>query len=329
MPGASYTESWQGTAHYAIYEQRRMYVTPALSQLVGGVVEEYFSPGDTVLEVGAGAGALRRYAGSAADQINWIESEHTQEPLDIPRAIETERHIVALPEIPFADEGLDGIISLGVLDTLSDEDLEGTARSATRALKEGKHIVHLLDMSPDYIAEIKNAAARGLFPLPFNGDDEEHTLGLHYVAVKNIQRRVSRLPIDPPTKRVFAAVVADAERHIQDLNRTNVLQYLGEIAEKFGMVEETAPSWLGALGDRLSKRFEEAGLTPVRNEVIATELLVNEQDLPLDAQGQGITHITRKQGAVDAYRQTDGLWLPGKVSVRADTQLVVAAKEAA
>ena len=323
----TYRHSWANTASYGTYEERRMFVEPALNKLIGDLISEHFAPGGVVLEVGAGAGALRRYAGEAGDQLTWVESEHYEAPLQLPRSIDTPKAVVALPDIPFRPGSLDGVISLGVLDTLSTDDLEGTAKSVAEVLTSGGKVIHLLDMSPDYVAEIKNSKARGLFPLLFNGEDENKTLGIHYVAIKNLARRVSRLPIDQSMKNVFVAIVNDPQKHMTAVNRTGILQLLGSVAEEYDMVIETEPNWLGKLANTLSLYFEEAGLKVVRDEIVTTQTVVDERCLPPQIHGRGATDVIRKQGWVDVLRDESGLILPGRVRLHADSQVLVAVKE--
>jgi hypothetical protein len=307
--GDSYRHSWTQAEAFSFYDERRSVVAPALSKLINETFSDNLDEGNTILEIGAGGGALSYYGDDSVDRYKWIESDQNSNFLTLQRPRELAKLAIALPDIALKPESLDAIVGLGVLDTFSTKDLEGTANSAAETLRDGGRLIHLLDMSPDYLAEIRIAENERLFPLITKNGEEMGDLGLVFVDKKNLPRRISRLPIPSSVRNVFGSLVADPDKYVPLVNRTGVLQYLGDIVQELGIVVKKHPSWYGYLGERLERAFESVGFEVEKNLLKTTSLEVDETMLHESLQGKKVTRIERTRGFVTAYAdEKDGDW---------------------
>jgi len=321
----TFRASWTNPDVFAMYDERRLLAAAALQKLFGSVLHEHFAAGSIVVEVGAGDGALSRYAQRDPDEYYWVETDHNPDFLAIPRKVPSRKVAAVLPELPFGNESIDSIVGLGVWDTLSSYDLRMAAGVARDILKPGGKALHLLDMSPDYIAEIRNARERKLFPLVNKGPEEEDPMGLVFVALKNLPRRISRLPVEQSLRSVFGAIVQDPEKYVPMANRTGILQYLGMVAKKYGMVVEEHDSWYGHMGERFAEAFSDE-YEVAQNGLVTAVCEVDASGVPADLIKKGVTHITRAHGFVTASSATNGEPHSGTVKVSADAHIFAARK---
>jgi SAM-dependent methyltransferase len=294
----SFREGWNNEAAFPSYDVRRSLVASVLSQTIQMTLQSNFEAGSTLIEIGSGAGALRHYGGKPMSDYSWVETDHNLRFLQLPRQAKLAQLMVAVPDLPFRDHSIDGIVGLGVVDTLSSYDLEGLATESHRTLRVGGSLVHLLDMSPDYDAEIKNAHARKLFPLPSTHPDDDRPAALDFVALKNLPRRISRLPINDSLRTVFGALVANPEKYVPHTNRTGILFMLGAIARQYGMVVESHESWIEYTGERWAQVFVKHGFSIISNGIVTVDGFADKATIPQTYKDKGVAAIKRREGVV-------------------------------
>lgn len=323
----SYTDSWQDPDAFSHYDERREVVATALSSQISGVLTDHYPDGSVLLEIGAGNGAMSHYAGeTTTSRFRWIETEQNPAFLDLSRSSTQLRVTATSAALPFTENSMDGVVGLSMLDTLSMQDLEDTAQSVKSVLKPGSNFSHLLDMSPDYMAEIELARANQEFPVPFS-DEHNETMGLAFINIRNrhILAKISSLPIDPVISRTMRLLIEQPEAITALANSTGVLPYMGSTLIEYGLVSHIVPNWVEHFGQRLERVFSASGLSVIHNGIVNTTVTHSRSLLPPKYRPSRPNHVIRSQGVVSIG--IDDLDIPkGQVVVEADAHLFVAEK---
>jgi hypothetical protein len=323
----SFKDSWKNLDAFSFYDEKRAIVSSALGTQISDVLSEYYPDDAVLVEIGSGNGAMSHYAGeTTTSRYRWIETEQNPTFVASSRSSVDIRVAASSADLPFKENSIDGVIGLGMLDTLSPHDLDSTAKSVQAVLKSGGHFAHLLDMSPDYMAEVESARANMEFPVPYN-EDQDQEMGLVFINIKNrhIFAKIKSLPEDPAYTKAICTLIEHPETISTLGNRKNILPLLGSLLVKHGLVTSIKPNWVEYLGEKLEDVFSANGLNVIRNETINTSVTHSRSLLPPKHRSSLPNHVTRKQGVVSVLRdETD---LPrGQVLVEADAHLFVAEK---
>lgn len=291
---ASLETRWTHPQAFESYEVARSAVAPALSLAIQRSLE-YIPEGGQVLEIGAGAGAFRRYGGETAQTFAWTESDHNPDFLTLPREGPVKKIVARLPELPIEPESVDAVVGLGVLDTLANETVDQTMASAYTALREGGVLVHLMDMAPDMIAEIHNSRKQGVFPLPYLEDER---LGICYIDLKNIGQQLKTAELEEPTANVLLSIIRDPNKYIPLTTQTAILPYLGNLAIEKGWAVDQIPDWMKHFGNRLGIFASKHGFKILANHMVEEEALQKRARVPLPFREANV--VLRKHGALRA-----------------------------
>lgn len=309
---------WVHPHAFASYETNRAIVAPALSAAVQAALE-FIPPSDSIFEIGAGGGALRRYAGVSAGTHDWTESDHNPEFLALPRHTKVTSVQAVLPNIPAEPGSLDAIVGMGVLDTLATPTLAATFEAMARALRDGGKVLHIMDLAPDLEAEIYNARPEGLFPLPFSANQR---VGISYTRTDGIKARLAEAGVSSPLVNVIASIAERPDLHLAKATGTPLLNHLGNTVVEAGVAEFWAPDWMVHYGNRLGLLAERAGLAVVFNDYIERTASQKRSRLPKDM--QTAIGITRKYGVTQPEHSSPPF--KGSVPVTANVHVFAAIK---
>ena len=317
--------SWVHPEIFAQYDIRRQLVAPELGEIISETLSQYIPVDSTIVEIGSGNGALRRYAGQLSNQYSWIETEQNPEFLNGSPDSDNQKVAAQLPNLPFHQESVDAVVGFSVLDTLRPTTLKSTAGEVARVVKNGGTFTHILDMAPDYSIEIESAAAEGKFPLVFQ--PESGDLGMGYNDINNMGKvlaKIESLPTTDSVKRVFMSLLLSPTEALPRLNGTAVLGYLGNMAVENNMMIEKFDNWMELLGARYAEAFGAQGFNIVADEIVVKTGLRPKSLLPHEYWDS--THLDRTQGMLKASSKPDGIITPNYIRVSADAHVFVAQK---
>ena len=156
-------EIWGGPVAEEIFrrfQEARDPVVRSTQLLLEQFYREHFAGNETVLEIGAGMGFLRRqwpqdYKGE------WIQLDQQRELLE---KAEGQRLCGSAYDIPLPDRSIDVVCGLGSFDVLFD--LERAVAEARRVLKDSGFFFHLLDLKPNPEAIMYDLEQKGKTYIP-------------------------------------------------------------------------------------------------------------------------------------------------------------------
>lgn len=319
MPDPENLESrWVHPHAFESYEIARSAVAPALTLAIQQSLR-YVPNNGEVFEIGAGGGAFRHYAGEG-QTLDWTESDHNPVFLALPRTYPTKKVTACLPDIPIKPRSVDGVIGLGVLDTMATGAVDQTIVRAYRVLREGGVLLHVMDLSPDIIAEIHNAKPHGLFPLPYMKDE---AVGLCYVERENVGAQLKSSGVKPSTTQVLLALIRDPYKYVPKTSGNAILPYLGNLAMQRGLAQQEQPNWMQHFGNRLGELASAHGFTVLANKFIEEEAYQLSSRLP--GSFLGTDAISRRYGVLSA-KNPPGKSVPLHVKAAANLHVFAAQK---
>lgn len=122
------------------------YFLAALEKAISQNTAVYVTPGQRILEVGAGVDPLITYLPAEFDT-NYVVTDYNQVNLDAAQMpLTLERRVASIYDLPFADNSIDAVIGMDVLNVLSKP--EEAFKEIRRVLVPGGYMVHFNRFDP-------------------------------------------------------------------------------------------------------------------------------------------------------------------------------------
>ncbi|MGQ0644466.1 MAG: methyltransferase domain-containing protein, partial [Elusimicrobiota bacterium] len=309
--------------HMRNYKEHRAMVRPALEAIIRDEVLPVLD-GRVVLELGAGAGALRDLAGdSLPSDVDWVESDQDASFLEMPRRYQTRKRVGKLPNLDLPDGSAAAVVGLNILSVVPSEIFGQTMAEAYRLLEPGGRLVHLAD-APHIGMEAEAAAAEGLimFPALYGSEGE---MAAYYVDEQDFRRAINNLGLEPDDPSFvnltnYLEDPAAMAKTLLDSQEFGMLAAFAGLVSKLGLVSRVEPSLWGHFSKRLEAAARAAGFQVESAGSTVKSLEVDRAELPLTPASHN--EVTLMNGFIE-YRRNPSI-AKDKIRVTVRAHLFVA-----
>ncbi len=323
---------WTNISVFKDFDFGRRVMRPVTRKVVRAELLSRLSPGQTVLEFGAGIGELRHnlIGRDLPPGVKWIETEQCPDFLNSPREFASTRLQALLPNLPVEDKVANVVTGLGVLDVLTLHELKRSFREFARVLDKGGKVIEILDMVPDLFPLIFEAEKRGEVAFRYIKQENDFLVptGLFYV---NNEKLKAKGVTDLGVAKIISFLEKagwDSNRMIQDLeSHPDINFFVQEYLAKIGLVESVDEDLTAAYKAKLELAAKESGFKIEKSANVSAKAVVARESLPTDIVPPFVNICRSVNGRMDRLADRDRfIENPNLVTIEQEPLVFIAEK---